>query len=82
MQQIQDLNIGIILEFTGSNLTPPYSNIKIYTKVTSSDGNYLTSSPGQLIYEYSNSIATVHSSSYFHNGSLDLEFAYNPSWPC
>jgi hypothetical protein len=68
---------------SGSNLTPPYSNIKIYTKVTSSDGNYLTSPHiGQLIYEYSNSIATVHSSSYFHNGSLDLEFAYNPNWPC
>jgi hypothetical protein len=67
---------------TGSNLNPPYSNIKISTRVTSSDGNYLTSYPGQLIYEYSNSIATVHSSSYFHNGSLDLEFAYNPSWPC
>ena len=67
---------------SGSNLTPPYSNIKIYTQVTSSDGNYLTSYPGQLIYEYSNSIATVHSSSYFHNGSLDLQFAYSPSWPC
>jgi hypothetical protein len=66
---------------SGSNLTPPYSNIKIYTKVTSSSG-ILNTSPGQLIYEYSNSIATVYSSSYFVNGSLDLQFAYDPSWPC
>jgi hypothetical protein len=65
---------------SGSNLNPPYSNIKIYTKVTSSNGYEIGSF--NLIYEYSNSIATVHSSSYFHNGSLDLEFAYDPSWPC
>jgi hypothetical protein len=68
------------ISLTGSNLTPPYSNIQIYTKVTSSDGSFF--SPPQLIYEYSNSIATVHSSSYFNNGSLDLEFAYSPNWPC
>jgi hypothetical protein len=71
-----------VTKLSGSNLTPPYSNIKIYTKVTSSDGNNLNSPLGQLIYEYSNSIATVHSSSYFHNGSLDLQFAYSPNWPC
>jgi hypothetical protein len=65
---------------SGSNLNPPYSNIKIYTQVTSSNGDILPQS--QLIYEYSNSIATVHSSSYFVNGSLDLEFAYSPNWPC
>jgi hypothetical protein len=65
---------------SGSNLNPPYSNIKIYTKVTSPNGYEIGSF--NLIYEYSNSIATVHSSSYFHNGSLDLEFAYDPSWPC
>ena len=70
------------INLTGSNLNPPYSTIKIYTQITSSDGNYLTSIPGQLIYEYSNSIATVYSSSYFHNGSLDLQFVYSPSWPC
>jgi len=72
---------GYKIIISGSSLTPPYSNIKIYTQVTSSNGSYLTSPP-RLIYEYSNSIATVYSSSYFHNGSLDLQFAYSPSWPC
>jgi hypothetical protein len=67
-------------KFTGSNLNPPYSHIQIYTQMTSSNGSFF--SPPQLIYEYSNSIATVHSSSYFVNGSLDLEFAYSPNWPC
>ncbi len=67
-------------KLTGSNLNPPYSHIQIYTQLTSSNGNY-SYSPS-LIYEYSNSIATVYSSSYFHNGSLDLQFAYNPNWPC
>jgi hypothetical protein len=67
-------------QLTGSNLNPPYSHIKIFTQMTSSDGSFF--SPPQLIYEYSNSIATVHSSSYFNNGSLDLEFAYSPNWPC
>jgi hypothetical protein len=74
-------------KFSGSSLTPSYSNIKIYSYVTSSDGyacNLFQNDPlpSQLIYEYSNSIATVYSSSYFHNGSLDLQFAYNPNWPC
>ena len=70
---------------TGSNLNPPYSDIKIYTYVTSSDGNYNFQNdppPSQLIYEYSNSIATVYSSSYFNNGSLDLQINYDPNWPC
>jgi hypothetical protein len=67
-------------QLTGSNLNPPYSHIKIFTQITSSDGSFF--SPPQLIYEYSNSIATVYSSSYFVNGSLDLQFAYSPSWPC
>jgi hypothetical protein len=67
-------------QLTGSNLNPPYSHIKIFTQITSSDGSFF--SPPQLIYEYSNSIATVYSSSYFNNGSLDLEFAYSPNWPC
>jgi len=67
-------------KLTGSNLNPPYSHIQIYTQMTSSNGSFFY--PPQLIYEYSNSIATVYSSSYFNNGSLDLEFAYSPNWPC
>ena len=67
-------------KLTGSNLNPPYSHIQIYTRMTSSNGSFFY--PPQLIYEYSNSIATVYSSSYFNNGSLDLEFAYSPNWPC
>ena len=68
--------------FSGSNLNPPYSNIKIYTRVTSSNGNIINDYPGQLIYEYVNDVATVYSSSYFSNGSLDLQGTYSPNWPC
>jgi hypothetical protein len=68
--------------FSGSNLNPPYSNIKIYTRVTSSDGNIINNYPGQLIYEYVNDVATVYNSSYFNNGSLDLQGTYSPNWPC
>ena len=69
-----------ITKLTGSNLNPPYSHIQIYTQMTSSNGTSFYTP--QLIYEYSNSIATVYSSSFFNNGSLDLEFAYSPNWPC
>ena len=68
--------------FSGSNLNPPYSNIKIYAQVTSSNGNIINNYPGQLIYEYVNDVATVYSSSYFFNGILDLQINYDPNWPC
>lgn len=67
---------------SGSNLNPPYSNIKIYAQVTSSNGYVSNAYPGHLIYEYSGSIPYVYSSSYFHNGSLDLQINYAPNWPC
>jgi hypothetical protein len=72
-----------LIIFSGSNLNPPYSNIQIYALVTSSNGNWQGNyAPQTLIYEYSGSTPYVYSSSYFHNGTLDLQINYDPNWPC
>jgi hypothetical protein len=57
------------------NLTSSADWFQIYTMVSSSNGwptsqgGIYNISPGQMIYEYSASIGTVYSSSYFDNGS-------------
>jgi len=57
------------------NLTGSADWFQVYTMVSSSNGwpalpgGIYTPSPGQMIYEYSASIGTVYSSSYFDNGA-------------
>jgi hypothetical protein len=54
------------------NLTASSDWFQIYTMVSSSNGyspSIYTPTPGQMIYEYSASIGTVYSSSYFVNGA-------------
>ena len=62
--------VGYLMRFP--NLTSSAEWFQIYTTVSSSNG-YTPSlnipTPGQMIYEYSASIGTVYSSSYFDNGS-------------
>ena len=61
---------GYLMRFP--NLTSSAEWFQIYTTVSSSNG-YTPSlnipTPGQMIYEYSASIGTVYSSSYFDNGA-------------
>jgi len=58
------------------NLTASVDWFQIYTGVTSSNGGHVgplyTPSPQYMIYEYSASIGTVYSSSYFINGAPTL----------
>ena len=63
---------GFLMRFP--NLTASSDWFQIYTAVSSSNGYAnafpaLSPIPGQMIYEYSASIGTVYSSSYFVNGA-------------
>ena len=67
------------------NLTASVDWFQIYTGVTASNGtgvasgNIYSPTPGYMIYEYSASIATVYSSSYFVNGTPTLTI--DPTFP-
>jgi hypothetical protein len=61
---------GFLMYFPNSTGSSDW--FQIYTFVSSSNGNSLnpnTPTPGQMIYQYSASIGTVYSSSYFVNGA-------------
>jgi hypothetical protein len=69
--------------FKFPNLIQDSNWFQIYTGVTSSNGFYVGPSqysptPGYMIYEYSASIGTVYSSSYFVNGAPIVTIE---SWP-
>jgi hypothetical protein len=69
----QGMEAGFFIHFP--DLTGSSDWFQIYTIVSSSNGqyaspgNYNSPSPGQMIYQYSASIGTVYSSSYFVNGA-------------
>jgi hypothetical protein len=61
---------GFFISFP--NLTGSSDWFQLYTFVSSSNGqtpNQFSPTPGQMIYEYTASIGTVYSSSYFVNGA-------------
>ena len=67
-------NYGIELSniWNFPNLTASSDWFQLYTGVTSSNGyspNPYAPTPGNMIYEYSASVGTVYSSSYFVNGT-------------
>lgn len=66
----EGMEAGFLMYFP--NLTSSSDWFQIYTVVSSSNGYYNSPhapTPGQMIYEYSASIGTVYSSSYFVNGA-------------
>jgi hypothetical protein len=69
----QGMEAGFFIHFP--DLTGSSDWFQIYTIVSSSNGQYASPgsynspSPGQMIYQYSASIGTVYSSSYFVNGA-------------
>ena len=73
---------GFIFVFPSASTSPDW--FQVYTQITSSL-NYFNAQfiyppiPGQMIYEYSASIGTVYSSSYFVNGSPILTI--DPTFP-
>lgn len=62
------------------------NNFELYTKVTGSGGAGFTGwecpPQGYKIFEYSSSISTVYTSSYFLNGNTPLVTIVPPAYPC